>query len=287
MRRACRKPVGRISRTTRARTQHVVACAALLSLFGCAAPQPLRDALADGFTAEPVAGAGFVHTVLTRRGAGSAMPLHIYIEGDGTPWQLGRVPARDPTPRNALALRLAALDDHDVIYVGRPCYFGHAADPGCDVSQWTSGRYGNGIVESMAAVIRRLLGDGPQRPIILIGYSGGGSLATLIADRLDGVLAVLSIAANLDTDAWTRQHGYLPLSGSLNPANLKNTARQTLHVQVIGSDDTVVPEAVTLSYQEKHPELVVWPYPDSDHACCWEQRWPEIVARLYTYIDAN
>ena len=37
----------------------------------------------------------------------------------------------------------------------------------------------------------------------------------LIAERLENVTAVVTIAANLDTDAWTEHHKYLPMSQSL------------------------------------------------------------------------
>ena len=57
----------------------------------------------------------------------------------------------------------------------------------------------------------------PPRSVVLIGYSGGGVLAVLIAPQVPGS-AVVTIAANLDVEAWARWHQYTPLSGSLNPA---------------------------------------------------------------------
>ena len=40
----------------------------------------------------------------------------------------------------------------------------------------------------------------------------------LLAERLEMTQAVVTIAANLDTDAWTELHGFSALEGSLNPA---------------------------------------------------------------------
>ena len=52
-----------------------------------------------------------------------------------------------------------------------------------------------------------------MREVTFVGYSGGGVLAVLIAERLDNVAGVITVGANLDTDAWTEHHGYLPLTG--------------------------------------------------------------------------
>ena len=77
--------------------------------------------------------------------------LHVYLDGDGTP-MLGSYPAADPTPRDPLVLDLMALDSTPSIYVGRPCYHGLSGAP-CSPSLWTSGRYSEPVVASMAAGI--------------------------------------------------------------------------------------------------------------------------------------
>ena len=51
-------------------------------------------------------------------------PLTIYIEGDGQAWLTRTQPSLNPTPRNPLALRLAALDkSENVVYLARPCQY--------------------------------------------------------------------------------------------------------------------------------------------------------------------
>src|SRR6266545_4164343 len=89
-------------------------------LGGCAGPS-------ERFAAR-VEGEGFAHVVYRPAGLrpDGGRVLHIYLDGDGTPWERGR-PAPDPTPRAPLVLRLMALDPAPRVYLGRPCYHGLAA----------------------------------------------------------------------------------------------------------------------------------------------------------------
>lgn len=114
---------------------------------------------------------------------------------------------------------------------------------------------------------------------MLVGYSGGGTLAVLTAPRLQGVQAVVTVAANLDIHAWTAHHGYLPLTQSLNPTDMaERTPWPQIHLR--GDHDEVVPEATLTRYFATHPFDVEWRYPRNDHVCCWREQWPEIVERL-------
>ena len=66
----------------------------------------------------------------------------------------------------------------------------------------------------MVAALRSFLSVHPYPHVVLIGYSGGGTLAWLMASRIPETTRVVTIAANLDIDEWTRIHGDSPLSGS-------------------------------------------------------------------------
>jgi pimeloyl-ACP methyl ester carboxylesterase len=248
-----------------------------LALTACA---PSVERLIDrhGLDRTVMTGSGYDHLVLRgTRGGGDR--LHVYIEGDGLPWLHGRVPSADPTPRRPLALELMTLDHTPAAYVGRPCYFGTGPAVACRPDAWTFGRYGPDIVASMVAVIEsagRAAGD-PE--LVIIGYSGGGVLARLVAAKLPQVVAVVTVAANLDTAAWTAQHGYLPLATSLNPADEPPLPANVRHIQLVGEHDTVVPPAVTERYRAAGQPLEVWNY-DVDHRCCWRARWPAILERI-------
>ena len=80
-------------------------------------------------------------------------------------------------------------------------------------------------MSSMASALRRYLSRGDIDRLVWLGYSGGGTLAMLLAPRFDQTTDVVTVAANLDIDAWTDRHGYSRLSGSLNPARQPRAAR--------------------------------------------------------------
>jgi hypothetical protein len=248
---------------------------ALFATTACA-PYSITDyAARHEMTVRQLEGAGFEHLVVERPAVDPSGPLHIYIEGDGMPWA-GNLPSADPTPRDTLALRLMDADHGNVAYVGRPCYFGMDALSGrCNQSLWTSQRYGAEVVHSMAAVIAQLLS--PSHPgVVLIGHSGGGVLAVLLESEVEGVKGVITVGANLDTDAWTRYHGYDPLEGSINPMTQSRNGA-ALHLQYIGGDDDVVPPATVRAYAGAHSGVVLIEKPGFSHVCCWERAWPEIL----------
>ncbi len=212
-------------------------------------------------------------TAATTDSANGGSWLHVYIEGDGIPWIDHRYVSADPTPSKPLALALMAADDSAAIYLGRPCYF-DTRDPHCQPLHWTGGRYGEAVIGSMAAVLL----DYCDRRLVLIGYSGGGVIAALLARRLPCAAALVTVAANLDIDAWTQLHGYLPLAASLNPAQLDSgAALAQLHFS--GGKDSNVPAATARRFFEKNrlrPSI----YPHFDHQCCWVQQWPGILAEI-------
>lgn len=211
---------------------------------------------------ETVAGEGYEHRLLVQPAADSN-ELHIYIEGDGTPYLDRTTVASDPTPRNPLALRLMRRDPAFSVWVGRPCYFGLARD--CTPAMWTTHRYSRFVVSSMREVIRDLVARYEPSRVVLIGHSGGGTLAMLLAPFIDQTAAVITVGANLDIDGWANLHGYDRLHGSMKPGTLPETIR-TFHYA--GGRDTNVPPHLI-------PDAIV--YKRFDHHCCWERVWPEIL----------
>jgi len=246
---------------------------ALLACFlvGCASPAQRidREAMRNGLSREIATGAGFQHLIYMRAPSSTADSLTVFLEGDGIPWLGGMTPAVDPTTRQPVALRLMVQAPGPAMYVGRPCY--HALrDPGCSPTLWTSARYSARIVDSMRVAIEVKMRELAVQRVRLVGYSGGGVLAILIAERLANVSDVVTIAANLDTDAWTSHHGYLPLQSSLNPARSEHPHPwRELHLQ--GALDTVVPPATTGAYFERFPSAQRRVLDNHAHACCWAE----------------
>jgi len=123
------------------------------------------------------------------------------------------------------------------------------------------------------------------KKIILIGFSGGGALAVLLARELPQTQAVITIAGVLDTDAWTDFHNYIPLSGSLNPARLTALPDNIRQIHIQGDRDVNVPPKLTTAYLQKQDNATVIRYPDVDHTCCWENYWADILTTLEKLLD--
>ncbi|MFK7994233.1 MAG: alpha/beta hydrolase [Granulosicoccus sp.] len=206
--------------------------------------------------------------------------LHVYLEGDGSPWKYRTIVMPDPTPRNPLMLRLLGYDRSPAVYLGRPCYNGFFNDPGCDDSLWTSGRYSRKVVLSMASAIRALSKRHNARQLWLIGHSGGGTLAMLLAKELPKVTRIVTLAGNLDTDAWTSHHRYTPLFSSINPASAPSLNPNIWQWHLIGGRDTVIPTQLIKPVIMRQASASGFEFPGFNHGCCWERIWPDVLQAL-------
>lgn len=259
--------------------------------LACATPAERTDAEAArlGLVREEVAGAAFRHVVYRRPGdAAGRGPLHVYLGGDGSALDARRWRPPDPTPGSPVALHLMAADPAPSVFLGRPCYHGAAASDGarCHPRAWTTGRYGPDVVESLAAALRALARP-PKSGVVLLGYSGGGTLALLLAERVPEVRAVVTVAANLDVAAWTALHGYTPFVDSLDPARRPPLRLGVAQLHVVGERDRNVPPRLTLPVIARQPGAHVLRLPGADHACCWQAAWPTILADLDALLRAR
>lgn len=263
---------------------------ALLTATACSsnAGRIDQEARAAGLSRNVVKGQRYRHVVYANRVAARASDgwgdrLVVFLDGDGQPWSAdGQRPSADPTTRNPIALKLLEQTPVPAIYVSRPCYQ-ELADAGCSPEIWTSRRYSSSVVESIATAVRATAQSAGRQELVLIGYSGGGVLAVLAAERIDNVAAVITLSANLDVDAWTAHHGYLPLTGSLDPAaSDREHSWPEIHLQ--GALDSVVPPATTGEYFKRHPAAHVWRFERYDHVCCWVDTWPEAFGRIQSAL---
>jgi hypothetical protein len=256
--------------------------AALLpTLVACMSPSADFDAQAAalGLHRMTMTGVGFRHVVY--RNDGRAMPiLHVYIDGDGTPWIAGRA-AIDPTPRNALVLRMMAQDPARSIYVGRPCYDGTHESDGCSARLWTKDRYSALVVASMASVARHEMDTGRYRSVGWFGHSGGGTLALLLARVMPQTTSVVTVGAVLDTRIWAGSMAHDDLSGSLNPSDGAALPAAVRQLHFAGAEDRIVPPALMAepALRLGSPLITV---PSFDHVCCWDAAWPAILRAAET-----
>jgi hypothetical protein len=261
-------------------------CLLLIASVLCACATPAehfeRRSAALGFTSIGLEGDGFHHLAYVdgvQQGSGT---LHVYVEHDGTPWTDLTHVASDPTPRVPFALELMARDVGPRLLLGRPCYFESRKDFGCGPLLWTQQRYSPEVVRSMVAALRSFLSTHPFRRVVLIGYSGGGTIAWLMAPHVAETTGVVTVAANLDTDDWTKIHGYSSLEGSLNPALLPELPPAIVQLHYVGGRDQNVPPSVVRSFARHHLEAHVIEIADFEHLCCWIEQWPQLLDRVGT-----
>jgi dienelactone hydrolase len=258
----------------------------MLLLGGCAglwrAPADRVDAQAREGGFQPVAVEGPLKAWLRAAPNASAdESLTVYIEGDGAQWRGPYQPPADPTPVNALTLRLALRDPGArVAYAGRPCQnLSTAALADCPQSMWGRARFGAaalGLLDDAVTAIARAAGAARLR---LVGFSGGGAMAMLLAARRADVECVVTLAAPLDTDAWTGALDLTPLTQSLNPLHFADRLRFVLQTHFSGAMDTTVPPSTIRALLAASPHARLELLDGYDHDCCWVLAWERLRER--------
>lgn len=233
---------------------------------------------AHGFDAQPLLLRKF--RLLMMKRVSATRPdaiLNVYIEGDGAAWLTPYHPPRDPTPLEPTALAMAAADPAPAVaYLGRPCQYLDAAELAeCSPAYWTDSRFAPEVVNAYMAFIDRLKVATDSARVRLIGYSGGGVLATLLAARRSDIERLVTVASPLAVAEWTVWHKSTPLIGSMDPV-MAVTAPLPNAVHFVGARDDVVP-----------PKLVAGAIPrvggrlrevaEFDHQCCWSRDWAKLM----------
>jgi len=243
-------------------------------------PAQRVDAVANahGFSRLIVKGEKFEHVAYSNGLFDPDAPLHVYLEGDGTPYLNHRTAAPDPTPRHLVMLELMALDPGPAVYLGRPCYFGFASRPPCTTDDWTLRRFDRQIVASMASALAKVAGQTTSGRLELFGHSGGGTLAVLLARRVGGVARVVTLAGNLDHRAWSQIHGYSPLEGSLNPVDEGPLPEEIVQLHLVGEKDQNIPPVLVARAAGQLGAGKIRILTGVTHTCCWEAYWPAVLA---------
>jgi len=256
-------------------------CSALDSLSGLR-QSTINWAEARGFVEMEFKAGAFDLTAFIRRPklpVETLETLTIYIEGDGAAWPTPYHPPRDPTPLKPVSLVLAAADPAPAVaYLGRPCQYLEAHSLArCSSEYWVEKRYAPEVVEASDAAVTKLKALFGARHVRLVGYSGGGVIATLVAARRSDVEALITVAAPLAVAKWIQWHGASPLTGSLDPIDLDKPLPAGVHFA--GKDDKTVPTAIVDHFVSvKDGRVIV--IPDFDHECCWTRDWTMLLKRI-------
>jgi pimeloyl-ACP methyl ester carboxylesterase len=212
----------------------------------------------------------------------TSQPLLVVIEGDGAAWGSDKKPPADPTPRSGVGARLASQlgNGWPVLYLARPGQYLSAEQAArCSTRYWTDQRFGNAPVSALAALIKRA--QTPGQKVILIGFSGGGVLAAELAVRRRDVLALITVAAPLDLEAWTRLHNVSHLVTTRPAGALTALLAQATFLQrhLYGGRDQVVPPVLVAPLARQLPAGTVRLFDAMGHDDDWA---PTVLAELST-----
>jgi len=205
-------------------------------------------------------------------------PLTVYIEGDGHAWERYG-PADNPTPINPLALRLAAADQSEnVLYLARPCQY---VSTDCRVKYWTSHRMATEVVSSYREVLAKVITDHNIERLRLVGFSGGGGVAVLLAADMEdeyNIADIRTIAGNLNHRLWTKQLALIPMTGSLNPADIAEHISDIPQRHFIGMNDRVIPASIYESFKSESlaSTCVNKSVHQASHVRGWAELWVEL-----------
>jgi len=166
-----------------------------------------------------------------------------------------------------------------VAYLGRPCQFLAEAELlRCDPALWTGGRFSEDAVAATDQAVEALKRSHGASRLNLVGYSGGGAMAALVAARRSDVRCLVTVAAPLDTHAWTDAIKVSRLATSLNPADYATRLNRVSQVHFRGKLDTLVPPHTQRRFLALTSARVI-DRESYDHVCCWERDWAELAAQ--------
>lgn len=230
-----------------------------------------------GFKKELVKGGDFWITTY-QKVTNPNLPYVFYIEGDGRAFNGKYRVSNDPTPRRKMFIKLATLDNRaNVVYVARPCqYTPMELNPKCSVPYWTTKRLSEDSVESISQVINSINNG---KPFSLVGFSGGGGIAILVAERNSLAKDIITISGNLDHKEFTKHHNVTPMVGSLNPIDYARKVNHIPQLHLSGGKDTVIPPFIADNFVQASASKCVKQkiFADSTHENSWEQVWEYIL----------
>ena len=195
------------------------------------------------------------------------VPVMVFIEGDGVPWEAMNRIAFEPTPDEPLLLKWFLAANSPGVYLGRPCYF-DLGDDACSAYWFTHGRYSEPVVTSLITVLKKKIHN---RDIILVGHSGGAALAMLVAGHLKQVKAVVTIAGNLNVKAWVEHHRYSDLTGSLDPGAMPGLTCNIEQVHYYSSSDSVIQAKWLRAFSASQCNSSLIELPVKGHDQAWEE----------------
>ncbi len=261
-----------------------------LILSGClsvpSASQRLAtaDSLAKpmGFIRARIFSNGFQMTIFYKI-TSAELPLRVYIEGDGYAWITRYRVSGDPTPKFPTALSLAVLDaSSNVAYIARPCQYKEKdVKDACRDDYWTGSRFAEEVIVAVDEIVSRMKEKASAKEIEMVGYSGGGAVAALIAARRSDVVRLITVAGNLDPNGLCEYHGVsMPDFGALDPMDVAVKLGDVPQTHFVGGKDKVVPKIIADNFVSALPrgtDVKIKVAQNATHSEGWDKVWRELL----------
>ena len=256
----------------------------LVVLQGCST-SPLNDADAEAAAVSMrrhEITAGLFRLTTYSRIRDTNKPVTIYIDGDVRGWRPSADPGIDDTPDDYVGLRLATLDPSpNVVFIARPCQFG-IDDLLCFDKAWEKGAWSQPVFASISRAVDHVAVVFPHPQLNLVGYSGGGAIAAVLASRRRDVMSLRTIAGNLDPDGNGRAHAADPQDDFVDPMGIAPRLALLPQEHFVGDKDVFVPpfltenfvKAIGVSYCVKVTHL-----PYATHQTGWQEVWASRVVK--------
>lgn len=259
---------------------------ACLAQIGCASSPGQRLANAEtiaksgGLISGHVAAGDFL-LATWHSPVSSTVDLVIYIEGDGLAWLSRSHVSSDPTPVAPVALQLAARDALPVVYLARPCQFTAALSPDIcrDERWWTGARFSAAVIAAFDQAIDTLKVQFEAQRIHLVGYSGGGAIAVLVAARRNDISSLRTVAGNLNHAEVNAHHNVSQMPDSLNPINYAAQVSHLPQLHFVGLNDAVIPPHIAQNFLHRLgvgtcARIITV---QATHSTGWQEQWPHLL----------
>ena len=211
--------------------------------------------------------------------------LRVYIEGDGHAFNRYNI-SNDPTPNNPLALKLTLQDNStdSLLYIARPGQYvmKMGYDKNCSPDYWTTKRFAPEVVDDTAKIIDAFKNRFNYEKIELVGFSGGGGIAAILAAKRNDVINLRTVAGNLNTDYFTKYHKVLPMTGSINPQDGVAEMQHIPQIHFVGEKDKIIPKTIATAFSKNNVCSKVVEIPDSNHLVGWENIWNQLLLEKFT-----
>ncbi|WP_342267978.1 alpha/beta hydrolase [Candidatus Tisiphia endosymbiont of Empis tessellata] len=206
-------------------------------------------------------------------------PYVFYIEGDGSISIGCYAIADNPTPSRVMLFKLATLDTRpNIVYIARvhAKYTPMELNPNCNQAYWTDKRMAEDMIESTNIVINSINNGNPAS---LVGFSGGGGVAILVAARNKHIKDIITVAGNLDIENFSKHHGIYALKKSLNPINYAIKISNIPQLHLSGAKDAIVPSKIMHGYVKASSSNCVQQkiFPNITHTKGWDKVWQDVL----------